>query len=41
MFDIMFGTFSNPPQFVPQTGFYDGATDRVGSMVVGVDVSEQ
>jgi sterol desaturase/sphingolipid hydroxylase (fatty acid hydroxylase superfamily) len=37
--DLLFGTFRNPPDFAPQTGFYDGASARVLDMVLFRDVS--
>ena len=39
VFDILFGTFYNPRDFVPATGFYDGASSRVGEMLLFGDVS--
>lgn len=33
LFDILFGTFHNPRDFAPATGFYDGASWRVGDML--------
>jgi sterol desaturase/sphingolipid hydroxylase (fatty acid hydroxylase superfamily) len=36
--DLLFGTFENPAGFVPQTGFYDGASARLGEMLRGKDV---
>jgi sterol desaturase/sphingolipid hydroxylase (fatty acid hydroxylase superfamily) len=40
LWDIAFGTFKNPERFQGQNGFYDGASARVGEMLLGVDVSE-
>ena len=40
VFDILFGTFHNPRDFVPATGFYDGASSRVGDMLIFHDVSQ-
>jgi sterol desaturase/sphingolipid hydroxylase (fatty acid hydroxylase superfamily) len=40
VFDLIFGTFHNPPDFAPATGFYDGASYRVAEMVTFRDVSE-
>ena len=34
-FDMLFGTFHNPKEFTGQTGFYDGASKRVGDMLIG------
>jgi sterol desaturase/sphingolipid hydroxylase (fatty acid hydroxylase superfamily) len=39
LWDIAFGTFRNPERFEPTTGFYDGASRRLGAMLVGRDVS--
>jgi sterol desaturase/sphingolipid hydroxylase (fatty acid hydroxylase superfamily) len=39
LFDILFGTFHNPKDFEPQTGFYPGASGRIGDMLMGKDVS--
>ena len=40
VFDIVFGTFYNPRDFVPATGFYDGASARVGDMLIFRDISQ-
>jgi sterol desaturase/sphingolipid hydroxylase (fatty acid hydroxylase superfamily) len=39
LFDMLFGSFHNPREFVPATGFYDGASARVAEMLVFKDVS--
>ena len=39
LFDILFGTFRNPKEYVEATGFYEGASDRVGDMLAFKDVS--
>lgn len=39
LFDILLGTFHNPRGFAPETGFYDGASSRVGETLVFRDVS--
>src|SRR5262245_58892737 len=39
LWDVVFGTFKNPERFEAEAGFYDGASRRVGEMLVGVDVS--
>jgi len=39
LFDLLFGTFHNPPDFAPATGFYDGASYRVGDMLAFRDIS--
>lgn len=40
LFDMLFGTFYNPHEFAPATGFYDGASYRVGDMLCFRDVSK-
>ena len=39
LFDILFGTFRNPETFEHPTGFYNGASSRIGDMLLGRDVS--
>ena len=39
LWDIVFGTFENPPTFEGEAGFYDGASSRVLPMLFGRDVS--
>jgi len=39
VFDLLFGTFYNPKEFAPETGFYHGASSRVTEMVCFRDVS--
>ena len=39
LFDILFGTFDNPHDFAPATGFYDGASSRIGDMLLFREVS--
>ena len=41
VFDMMFGTFTNPKDFVPETGFYQGASSRYFEMILGVDVTSK
>ena len=38
--DILFGTFRNPEGFSREQGFWDGASAKVGAMLVGRDVGE-
>jgi sterol desaturase/sphingolipid hydroxylase (fatty acid hydroxylase superfamily) len=40
LFDLLFGTFRNPQGF-PQApyGFWDGASSKLGAMLIGRDVS--
>jgi sterol desaturase/sphingolipid hydroxylase (fatty acid hydroxylase superfamily) len=40
IWDMAFGTFRNPAQWSAQAGFWDGASRRVGDMLLGRDVSE-
>lgn len=40
LWDILLGTFRNPVKFTEPSGFWDGASRRVGSMLVGRDVSD-
>ncbi len=39
LFDILFGTFRNPKNYVKETGFYDGASSRIGEMLRFQDIS--
>ena len=39
LFDIIFGTFRNPKNYVEETGFYDGASNRILDMLRFRDVS--
>jgi sterol desaturase/sphingolipid hydroxylase (fatty acid hydroxylase superfamily) len=36
--DIVFGTFENPATVDAEAGFYDGASERIGAMLLGKDV---
>ncbi len=40
VFDLLFGSFRNPKDYVAETGFYTGASARVGEMLLAKDVSE-
>jgi len=40
VFDMLFGTFVNPRDFAEANGFYDGASERVGDMLLFRDVSQ-
>jgi sterol desaturase/sphingolipid hydroxylase (fatty acid hydroxylase superfamily) len=40
LWDILFGTFRNPPTFSDTAGFWDGASSRVGAMLIGRDVAQ-
>ena len=39
LFDLLFGTFHNPRDFAAATGCYDGASTRIGEMLIFRDVS--
>jgi sterol desaturase/sphingolipid hydroxylase (fatty acid hydroxylase superfamily) len=39
VFDLVFGTFVNPRDFAPATGYYDGASARVVDLLLGRDVT--
>ncbi|MGZ6036243.1 MAG: sterol desaturase family protein [Myxococcaceae bacterium] len=39
LWDMLFGTFRNAERFEPETGFYDGASRRIGAMLLFRDVS--
>jgi sterol desaturase/sphingolipid hydroxylase (fatty acid hydroxylase superfamily) len=39
--DILFGTFRNPADFMPEAGFWDGASGQVGAMLLGRDVGQR
>ncbi|HEY3665472.1 MAG TPA: sterol desaturase family protein [Polyangiaceae bacterium] len=36
--DLLFGTFRNPREFSTEAGFYEGASARVGAMLLGRDI---
>jgi sterol desaturase/sphingolipid hydroxylase (fatty acid hydroxylase superfamily) len=38
--DLLFGTFRNPEGFSAEQGFWDGASSKVGAMLIGRDVGE-
>lgn len=40
IFDLLFGTFRNPKDYVAECGFYDGASARIGDMLMFRDISE-
>ena len=39
LFDILFGTFRNPKDFAPQSGFYEGASAKVPQMLAFRDIA--
>lgn len=40
LFDILLGTFNNPESYEHETGFYEGASDRIGDMLLFKDISQ-
>lgn len=38
--DLLFGTFRNPERFDQPTGFWDGASEKMGAMLLGRDVAQ-
>ncbi len=41
IFDILFGTFKNPAEYVEETGFYNGASSRIWEMLQAKDVTKE
>ncbi len=39
LWDMVFGTFRNPPNFAREIGIYDGASSRIGALLLGRDIS--
>jgi sterol desaturase/sphingolipid hydroxylase (fatty acid hydroxylase superfamily) len=39
LFDILFGTFRNPKEFVSESGFYDGASAKVPQILLFKDIA--
>lgn len=39
LFDIILGTFNNPKEFASETGFYAGASSRIGDMLLFKDIN--
>ena len=39
LIDLIFGTFENPADFEPATGFYDGASRELADLLLGRDVA--
>jgi sterol desaturase/sphingolipid hydroxylase (fatty acid hydroxylase superfamily) len=39
LFDMLLGTFRNPRHWDAQAGFYDGASNRVGAMLIGKEIA--
>lgn len=40
LYDILFGTFRNPRNYVPETGFYEGASGRITDMLLFKDINQ-
>lgn len=38
LWDLVFGTLRNPADFANEAGFYEGASSRVGDMLLGRDI---
>jgi len=41
VFDMLFGTFHNPKNYEHQAGFYQGASSRIGDMLIFRDVTKK
>ncbi len=41
LFDIIFGTFRNPNEFSQETGFYNGASSKIGKMLLFKDINNE
>jgi sterol desaturase/sphingolipid hydroxylase (fatty acid hydroxylase superfamily) len=41
LWDMLFGTFRNPEAFTSPSGFWDGASGRLGAMLLGRDIGEE
>jgi sterol desaturase/sphingolipid hydroxylase (fatty acid hydroxylase superfamily) len=39
LFDLLFGTFENASAFAEKTGYFDGASTRLGDLILGRDVA--
>ena len=39
LFDLIFGTLRNPKEFSKETGFYEGASSKIGDMLVFRDIN--
>jgi len=39
LWDVLFGTFRNPVGFSAEAGFWDGASSKLGAMLLGRDVN--
>lgn len=41
LLDLLLGTFENPAEFSSQSGYYEGASARLGELLLGRDVTSQ
>lgn len=41
LFDIIFGTFRNPSEFSQEIGFYNGASSKIGKMLLFEDIDNE
>ena len=41
VWDILFGTFSNPPKYENETGFYEGGSAKVKDMLLFRDINQE
>jgi sterol desaturase/sphingolipid hydroxylase (fatty acid hydroxylase superfamily) len=39
LYDMLFGTFHNPKSFEGEVGFWDGASAKIGPMLVGREIA--
>ena len=39
LWDMLFGTFKNPRRWEGEAGFWDGASTRIGPMLIGKDIA--
>ncbi|MEO0725809.1 MAG: hypothetical protein AAFZ63_14805 [Bacteroidota bacterium] len=41
IYDMLFGTFHNPKGYEVETGFYQGASDKVSEMLLFQDINAE
>ncbi len=39
LWDMLFGTFRNPRRWKGEAGFYEGASNRIGAMLIGKEIA--
>jgi sterol desaturase/sphingolipid hydroxylase (fatty acid hydroxylase superfamily) len=39
LWDMVFGTFRNPRRFEGEAGFWDGASSKLGPMLIGKEIA--